>query len=129
MANDVELLRSLFAGWEQGDFGRGMKLYADNMFFTTVEPEGQHSGHGPQGVRRWMKGFLGAWEFYSVRVDEIEDLGGGRYLCEGEQYARGKESGTETRYPAYVGAEVKDGQITRLVFAFTRDEAVTRLNG
>jgi ketosteroid isomerase-like protein len=129
VANDVELLRSLFAGWAQGDFNRGVDLYADNMFFTTVEPEGQHSGHGPEGVRRWMKGFLGAWEHYTVTVDEIEDLGGGRYHCAGEQYARGKESGTETRYPAHVGAEVKDGKITRLVFSFSREDAVARLNG
>jgi hypothetical protein len=74
-----------------------------------------------------MQRFLGAWEFYSVRVDEIEDLGGGRYHGTGEQFARGKESGTETRYPAHVGAEVKGGKITRLVFAFSREDAVARL--
>ena len=125
--SDVEVLRSVFAGWERGDFSGGVTLYADDMYFTTVEPEGQYDGHGPAGVRRWMQRFLGAWEFYSVRVDEIEDLGGGRYHGTGEQFARGKESGTETRYPAHVGAEVKDGKITRLVFAFSREDAVARL--
>ncbi len=125
--SDVELLRSMFDGWERGDFSRGVTLYAENMAFTTVEPEGQYSGHGPAGVRRWMQGFLGAWEFYSVRVDEIEDLGGGRYHGAGEQYARGRESGTETRYPAHVGARVEDGKITQLVFSFTREDAVGRL--
>jgi ketosteroid isomerase-like protein len=126
--SDVELLRSLFDDWERGEFSRGVELYADNMYFTTVEPEGQHSGHGPAGVRRFMERFLGAWEFYSVRVDEIEELGGGRYHGAGEQYARGKESGTETRYPAHVGAQVEDGKITRLVFSFTREDAVARLD-
>jgi len=75
-----------------------------------------------------MQQFLGAWEFYSVRVDEIEDLGDARYHGAGEQYARGKESGTETRMPAHVGVRVEHGKITRLVFSFSRDEAVARLD-
>jgi ketosteroid isomerase-like protein len=125
--SDVELLRSLFDDWAQGEFSRGVRLYADNMHFTTVEPEGQYDGHGPAGVRRWMQRFLGAWAFYSVRIDEIEDLGGGRYHGAGEQYARGRESGTETRYPAHVGARVEDGQLTQLVFSFSREDALARL--
>jgi len=126
--SDVELLRSLFDDWERGDFGRGVKLYADNMYFTTAEPPDQHEGHGPAGVRRFMERFLPAWEFYAVRVDEIEDLGGGNYHGAGEQLARGKESGTETRAPAHVGARIEDGKITRLVFSFTREDAVARLD-
>ena len=126
--SDVELLRSMFAGWAEGDFTRGVKLYADDVHFTTAEPEGWHDGHGPTGVRRWMQQFLGAWEHYSVRVDEIEELGGGRYHCAGEQYARGKQSATETRMPAHVGVRMEDRTITRLVFAFSRDEAVARLD-
>jgi len=125
--SDVDLLRSVFAGWERGDFSAGIALYADEIYFTTAEPEGQYEGNGPAGVRRWMQQFLGTWEFYSVRIDEIEDLGGGRYHSAGEQFARGKESGTETRMPAHVGTELKDGRITRLVFAFSREDAVTRL--
>jgi ketosteroid isomerase-like protein len=127
VVSDIELLRSLFADWEQGEFSRGVELYADDMYFTTVEPEGQYDGHGPAGVRRWMQRFLGAWQFYSVRVDEIEDLGGGRYHGAGEQYARGRESGTETRYPAHVGARVEDGKIKQLVFSFTREDTLARL--
>jgi ketosteroid isomerase-like protein len=126
--SDVKVLRSVFEGWERGDFSRGVEFYADDMYFTTVEPEGRYDGHGPAGVRRWMKQFLGAWEFYSVRVDEIEELGGGRYHGAGEQFARGRQSATETRMPAHVGARVEDGQITRLVFSFSRDEALTRLD-
>jgi ketosteroid isomerase-like protein len=126
--SDVELLRSVFDGWGQGDFSRGMEVYADDVYFTTAEPEGRHDGRGPDGVRRWMKQFLGAWEHYAVRVDEIEELGGGRYHGAGEQYARGKQSATETRMPAHVGARVEDGKITRLVFGFSREEAVARLD-
>ena len=126
--SDVELLRSLFDSWERGDFSRSVEHYADDVYFTTAEPEGRHDGRGPTGIRRWMQQFLGAWEFYSVRVDEIEDLGGGGYHGAGEQYARGKESGTETRMPAHVGVRVEDGKITRLVFSFSRDEAVARLD-
>jgi len=126
--SDVELLRSMFDGWAEGDFSRGLKLYADEVNFTTAEPEGWHDGHGPAGVRRWMEQFLSAWEHYTVRVDEIEELGGGRYHAAGEQYARGKQSATETRMPAHVGVRVDDGKITRLIFAFSREDAVTRLN-
>jgi ketosteroid isomerase-like protein len=125
--SDVELLRSVFAGWERGDFSAGVKLYADGMYFTTAEPEGQYEGEGPAGVRRWMQQFLSTWDFYSVRIDEIEDLGGGSYHAAGEQYARGKESGTETRMPAHVGVRMEEGKLTRLVFAFSREDAVTRL--
>src|SRR5829696_2285034 len=57
--SDVEVLRSVFAGWERGDFSGGVTLYADDMYFTTVEPEGQYDGHGPAGVRRWMQRCLG----------------------------------------------------------------------
>ena len=84
VVSDVELLRSLFDDWGRGEFSRGVELYADDMYFTTVEPEGQYDGHGPAGVRRWMRGFLAAWEFYAVRVDELEELGGDHYLAAGD---------------------------------------------
>ena len=128
VVSDVELLRSMFAGWAEGDFARGVKLYADDVYFTTAEPEGRHEGRGPTAVRRWMQQFLAAWEHYAVRVDEIEELGGGCYHGAGEQYARGRQSATETRMPAHVGVRMEGGKITRLVFAFSREEAVTRLD-
>jgi ketosteroid isomerase-like protein len=125
---DVELLRSLFDDWGQGEFSRGVALYADDMYFSTVQPEGRYDGHGPAGVRRFMEGFLTVWEFYSVNLDEIEELGGNRYLGSGTQFARGRESGTETKYPAYVAARIADGKIRRLVFSFTREEALAQLD-
>ena len=125
--SDVELLRSLFADWERGNFSSGVELYADNMYFTTVQPEGHYEGHGPAGVRRFMEQFLSVWAFYAVAVERIDDLGGGRYIGSGTQFARGLESGTETKYPAHVAVRLEDGRITLLGFSFTREGALDAL--
>ena len=125
--SDADLLRELFADWARGEFGRGVRLYAQNMYFTTEQPEGHYEGHGPAGVRRFMKQFLPVWESYSVTVERIDDLGGGRYIGSGTQHARGVESGTETDYPAHVAVRMEDGKITLLGFSFTREGALEAL--
>jgi ketosteroid isomerase-like protein len=126
--SDAEQLRALFADWERGDFGRGVRLYADDMRFTTSQPEGLYEGRGPAGVRRFMEGFLPTWDFYAVKLDQLEELGAGRYLATGTQFARGKQSGTETRQPAHVAFRMEGGQITLLGFFFVREDALAALD-
>ena len=125
--SDLELLRGLFAQWAEGDLRGGVALFADDMHYRTARPEGWFEGTGPEGVREFMSQFLAAWSRWWVRVDQIDDLGQGRYVASGEQFARGRESGTETRYPAHVAVRMKDGKITQLGFFFNREDALAEL--
>ena len=127
--SDADLLRSLFAGWERGDFSSGVQLYADDMHFITAQPEGLYEGRGPAGVRGFMEPFLTVWDSYSVKLDRLEDLGHGRYLAACTQYGRGKESGTQTTHPAHVAVRMGDGRITQLGFFFNREDASAALDG
>ena len=125
--SDAALLQMLFAQWARGDLRSGVALLSDDMRFKSVRPEGWFEGRGPDGVREFMSEFLQAWSDYSVDLDELTDLGEGRYVGSGEQWARGKESGTETRYPAHVAFRVKDGEIVQLGFFFKREDALADL--
>ena len=125
--SDVDLLRALFAQWARGDLRGGVELFADDMQYRTARPEGWFEGRGPDDVREFMSQFLAAWSRWWVEIDQLDELGEGRYVASGQQYARGRESGTQTRYPAHVAVRMRDGRITQLGFFFSREEALAYL--
>ena len=113
---DEDALRHLFDEWARGDFRGGVALFAHDIRFSATQPEGQVHESGVDGVRRFMARFLPEWEGYAVELDQLEDLGGGRYLVAATQRGTGTGSGVEITSPVYVAIAMHDGRIEQLEF-------------
>ena len=126
--SDAEKLRALLAEWQKGEFTGGVRLFAEEIRFSGAQPEGQVEARGPDGVVRFMRGFLEGWERYTVETHELEELGEGRYLATGTQHGKGAAGGVDIAAPVSIAVRMADGRITELDFFLDRERALEALS-
>jgi ketosteroid isomerase-like protein len=125
----VDLVRSICADWERGDFSST----------EWADPEIEHvRADGPEPVS--LKGvsaavgrardFPSAWEGFRLQVDEYRELDDERVLVLVRRRGRGKTSGVELGHMQTKAAHlfhVRDGKVTRIVAYWDRDRALADL--
>jgi ketosteroid isomerase-like protein len=125
---DEELLRTLFADWERGDFAQGPGLFTDDLRFSATQPEGQIEARGPAGLAEFMQRFLVDWKGYRVELHELEDLGEDRWLVTATQHGAGKTSGLRLTAPVHIAIRMREGRIAQLEFFLqAREDALAAL--
>ena len=133
MAENLDLVRSIFADWERGDFGR--VDWADpEIEFVMLDGPFPGKWPGLAGMAEGWREFLSAWEDWRVDVDEYRELDGERVLAFEKRSARAKISGLrigqragETRSQGASLFHVRHGKVTRYVTYFERDRALADL--
>ena len=131
MSANVDLVRSIYAGWSRGDWSSGE--WADPEIEWSLNPDGPspREGNGLAGLAEAWRDFLGAWEDYRVEADEYRELDGERVLVFFRLSGRGKTSGMLIEQMRPMGAnlfEIRGGKVTRLVAYFDREHALTDLD-
>ncbi len=125
----LELVRSLYAAWERGDFSSAEWAHPEIEYVIADGPD-PGSWTGVAGMAEAFRVLVSAWEGFRVRAEEYRELDDGRVLVHIQQSARGKTSGLEFGRIRSKGAHlfhVRGGKVTRLVFYFDRDHAVADL--
>jgi ketosteroid isomerase-like protein len=129
MSANLDLVRSIFADWERGDFSKVEWVHPE---IALVWADGLDRGSWT-GVSAWMESrdyFLSAWEEFSVKADEYRELDDERVLVLATGRGRGRASGLELRQRgggAAVLFHVRDGKVTRQVNYAERDRAFADL--
>lgn len=126
---NLELVRSIYANWERGDWSSVEWAHPDIEF---VIPDGAARGNwtGVAGMAEGWRGWLSAWEGYGVAVDEYRELDEERVLVLVHQHGRGKTSGLEIGQMSAKGASlfhVRDGKVTRIVIWQGGEHALAEL--
>jgi ketosteroid isomerase-like protein len=126
----VELVRSIYAAWERGDFSVVEWAHPDIEFVSADGFEGG-TRTGLAGMAQAWRDWLGAWEDYRVEVEEFRELDRERILVLMLHCGRGKTSGLDA---GQLGGEakraganvvhVRDGKVTRLVLYWDRERAL-----
>jgi ketosteroid isomerase-like protein len=127
---NVDLVRSIFAAWERGDFSSAE--WADPEIEYVIADFGPASGSwsGPAGMAEGFRSILGAWEEYRTEAVEYRELDHERILVLAHMSGRGKTSGLELGQLRTKGADlfhVRGGKVTRLVLYFDRERALVDL--
>jgi ketosteroid isomerase-like protein len=124
---NLELVRSIYAGWERGEFTSAE--WADpeiEVVFTDGPTAGTWSGIA--GFTEAWRDFLSTWERgLSIVVDEYRQVDDERVLVLGRLRGRGKMSGLELREMRTELAalyHVREGKVTRQVFYWDRERAL-----
>jgi ketosteroid isomerase-like protein len=126
---NVELVRSIHAAWERGDYSSAE--WADPAIeYVIVGGPSPGRWVGLAGMAEAWRGWLNAWEGYRGEAEEYRDLDGERVLVLSRFHGRGKLSGVELGQMGAKGASVyhiRDGKVTRIVIYFDRDRTFADL--
>ena len=129
MSENLDLVRSIYADWERGDFSSAD--WADpEIEYVVADGPAPGSWRGlPQMGEAWRDA-LSAWEDWRIEADEYRDLDDERVLVLIHRAGRGKSSGLAMEPSLTKGANlfhIGDGKVTRIVNYYTRDRALADL--
>jgi ketosteroid isomerase-like protein len=129
MSENLDLVRSIYADWERGDFSATDWAHPEIEWAFADGPEpGTWKGRG--GMAKAHREWLGAWENLRIVVEEYRELDDERVLVLAHLTGRGKTSGLEIGQVQEKGADlfhVRGGKVARLVLYFNRERALADL--
>ena len=126
---NLDLVRSLYANWERGDFSS--VGWADPQIeFVIADGLGPGESKGVARMAATWGGFLSAWDELRTEAEEYREIDSERVLVMVKHGGRGKTSGLEVAEIREGGANlfhIRDGKVTRLVVYPSRDRALADL--
>ena len=129
MSANLDLVRSIFADWERGDYSNAD--WADpNIEFVLADGIDPGRWTGRAGMWEAWRDRLSAWEQHRTEVDEYRALDHERVLVLIHTVGRGKTSGVDLGETLARGANVvhvRDGKVAKLVAYLDRDRALADL--
>ena len=129
MSENLELVRSIFAAWERGDFSSVEWADPAIEYVVADGPDpGVYSGV-PAMAASWRT-VLSAWEEVRTEVEEYRELEDGRVLALMNWSGRGRRSGFDLADVPWKGANLfhfRNGRVTRLVLYWDRERALADL--
>ena len=127
---NVEIVRSLYAMWERGDFSSAEWAHPE-IEFVSVDGPAPGSWTGRAGMAEGWRDFLSAWEEFGIAPDEYLELDHERVLALVHVSGRGKTSGLDLGEMRGKGAAAlfhfSGGKVARLVFYWDRERALADL--
>ncbi len=126
MSENLELVRSIFAALEQGDWS-STELFKPEIEWTFPDGPTPASGTGVTEMRRFHRDFLGAWENLRAEAEEFRELDAERVLVLGRMSGRGRSSGLPTVAKTASLYHLRDGKVAKLRFYWDRDRAFADL--
>jgi ketosteroid isomerase-like protein len=129
MSANVDLVRSIYADWERGDY-RSTEWADPQIELVIADLPDQRTAKGVVAATKAWGEFLDAWEGHRVEAEEYRELDTERVFLLGRFAAQGKTSGLDLQQTRTEGANVfhiRDGKVTRLVIYFDRDRAFADL--
>ncbi len=129
MSANLDLVRSIYAAWEHGEFGSVEWAHAE---IEVVRPEGLQTASWT-GLAETVKGFrdfLDTWEEFRYEAEEYRELDREHVLVLHQLTGRGKTSGLELSEIRSRGANlfhVCGGKVTRVVSYWDRERALADL--
>jgi ketosteroid isomerase-like protein len=128
MSENLDLVRSIYADWERGDFSSTEWAHPAIEFEIVGGPSpGTWTGVG--GMAEASVDLLTPWEDLRVRAEEYRELDDERVLVLLENSGSGKTSGMDLRQ-VRGGAflhHLRGGRVTRLVNYWDRERAFADL--
>jgi ketosteroid isomerase-like protein len=126
---NVDLARSVYAGWERGDYSSAEWADAEIEYEFADGPT-PGAWKGLEGMAEGVRSFLSVWQDWRFAAEEYMELPGDRVLVLTLYSGRGKKSGLEVGQLQSKGASVfhiRDGKVTKLVAYLDRQSALADL--
>lgn len=121
---NVEVVRGIYEGWREGDFGAVVELFDPNVVFV-MRPEFPDAGTyvGREAVAGYTRSFLEPWTRITVEAQELLPAGD-TVVASVVQRGVGNASGAETELRYFQLWSLRGGMVIRLENVRERDEAL-----
>ena len=128
-STSLELVRSIYAAWEGGDFS-SVEWAHPEIEYVQADGPAPGSWTGLAEMAEAWRGILSPWEKLRVEAEKYRELDGERVLVLNHFSGRGKTSGVEvgqiwTRAASLF--HVRDGKVMRLVQYWDHTRALADL--
>jgi len=126
VSENLDLVRSIYADWERGDFRRTDWAAPDlEMTRPDAIDGGMLAGLAStaDGWRAWLK----AWEDYRAQAHEYRVLDDERVLVLGRMSGRGRSSGVHAETEIVNLFQIRGGKVIKLVMYSDRSRAFSDL--
>ncbi|MCW3069811.1 MAG: hypothetical protein JWL67_2436 [Solirubrobacterales bacterium] len=126
MSENLDLVRSMYAAWERGDFSSAE--WADpEIEFTVVDGPSPGGLTGVAAVEQNWRDFEGAWEDWRNLAEAYREIDNERVLVLDRASGRGKTSGLPVTTHGATLFHVRAGKVTRIATYWDRDRALADL--
>ena len=129
MSENLDLVRSIYADWERGDYSSADWADAEIEVVSVDGPE-PGSWKGRAAMAAAWAAFLVAWRDHRVEAEEFREIDDERVLVLNGVRAEGKTSGFEMREVDTKHAnlfQLRDGKVVRLHLYWDRTHALADL--
>jgi ketosteroid isomerase-like protein len=129
MSQSLDLVRSIFADWERGEFGHATEWADPEIEFVVADGPEPGSWLGVAGVAQGARAILSPFEEARVQAVEYRELDGGRILVLVNSSGRAKKSGVELEQHVKAADlfHVRGNKVTKLVAYWDRERAFADL--
>jgi len=126
-STNLDLVRSIYADWERGDFSSAEWADPEIEYLVVDGPEPSR-WTGLAGMADGWRDWLRAWEDFRAEPEEYREIDGDRILVLVHNSGRGRTSGLELEQRSVANLfELRDGKVTRLVIYLERENALADL--
>jgi ketosteroid isomerase-like protein len=121
---NVDVVRRIFDRWATGDFGAGLAELDPEVTFVVRPPFPEAvETVGPDGIRKYMRGFLDNWERYAVEARTLR-AAGDTVVADAVQRGVGKASRIEMEQEFFMLFTFRGGTIVRIESVLNEREAL-----
>jgi len=127
MSANLDLVRSIYAAWEHGDYSSVEWAHPEIEFIIA---EGPSPGRwtGVAGMTEGWTNWLGAWEDFRAEAEEYRVLDSERILVLVHNSGRGRTSGLAVDQHSVANLfQIRGGRVTRFVLYWDSDRALADL--
>ncbi len=126
MSENLDLVRSVYAGWERGEFS-ARPTWADPGIEFAVPDGPEPSTRTGEAAAPGVEAFVDLWEDLRFDAEEYRELDDGSVFVVCRMRGRGKGSGVEVDQRRASLFHVRDGKVVRLALYWDRDRALADL--
>ena len=129
-SSNLDLVRSIYADWEQGRFAQAEWAHPE-IEFVIADGPGAGIWKGLAAMSEAFRDSIRPWAEWRVEAEEFRELDSERVLVLQRYEGLGKTSGVDLADMRSEGANlfhVRDGKVTRLVNYFDRRNALANID-
>ncbi len=129
MSENLDLVRSIYADWERGDFSSAEWADAEVEYVAADGPDAD-TWTGPAEMANSFRAWLSTWEGFSLMAEEYRELDAESVLVLDHLSGHGKTSGLNLGQIGARGAwvfHIRDGKVVRMIRYMNRERALADL--